>query len=417
MKKIIITICCVVIVLIPASSSAQIKNEINAGQLLPRASVLISPKNGTFTEGATFEVPVILNSKGNEINGINVIVGFDPHKLMVVKPSGGQSIVGIWVEAPSFDNTRGIVSYVGVVPNGIKTDSGLVGTITFKAKSIGNAVVSVRSNSKILLNDGVGTEVVTELGRAEYSIVPKTPEGVEVFSETHPFPSEWYSNNSPVFSWEKSPGVVGFSYVLDNKPNTIPENKIISEETLVGFENLSEGLWYFHIKAYKNGTWGNTGHFLVRIDNTPPAAFEPKVDYVLAAASLVERSLVSFFTTDNLSGVNRYEVGLIDKNGSITESPVFFQSDSPFQVPLNKDTNLRVIVRAIDNAGNIRDASIDILRPSTLNIFIKDYVGYIALVLLLIFMISFVAYHFISKHFFRKNKNDQLGQNVRPNQS
>ena len=411
----------IILTLVPVLISAQ-NNSVDAKTLLPRISINIMPRNGTFVEGSTFEVSILINSKGNEINGIEVRVGFDKNKLSVVKPSGGQSIIGVWVEPPSFDNTKGVVNYVGVVPNGIKTESGLIGTITFKAKTAGQAVVSIRSNSRILLNDGAGTETVVDLGRAEYSIVPKLPEGVVVFSETHPFPSEWYNNNSPVLSWDKDSGVTGFSYVLDNKPNTIPENKILAEDTTKGYENLTDGLWYFHIKAYKQGIWGNTGHFLIKIDTTPPADFQPEVDYVLAAVTLVERSLVSFFTTDNLSGINRYEVGIINKSEPTTESPVFIQAESPFQVPLSKDSNLKVIVRAIDNAGNIRDAAIDVYRPFTTIKFIRDNIIYILILILLIGAFFSTFYYLISRRMFKKlkntnNQNTFTNQNNFPNQN
>jgi hypothetical protein len=252
------------------------------------------------------------------------------------------------------------------------------------------------------------------LGRADYSIVPKLPEGVKVFSETHPFSSEWYNNTSPVFSWEKDPGVTGFSFLLDNKPNTIPENKILTTDNSKGYEDLQEGVWYFHIKANKNGVWGNTSHFLIKIDNTPPAIFTPKVDYVLAAITFVERSLISFFTTDNLSGINHYEVGIIDKKAPTTESPVFFQSESPFQVPLSKDTSLKVIVRAIDNAGNIRDVSVDVYRPSTLTKFITDNIYYIILILLLTIVLLFLVYHFLSKHLRSGTGSGSLPSNFPP---
>ena len=54
-----------------------------------------------------------------------------------------------------------------------------------------------------------------------------------------------------------------------------------------------------------------------------PADFKPKAEYLVAATIMVERTLVSFLTTDNLSGIDHYEVGVIDKSQPATESPVF----------------------------------------------------------------------------------------------
>jgi hypothetical protein len=382
---------------------------INAMELLPRVSeptpstvphveVSPSPRSGSFEEGSVFEVPILLNTKGASVNGIEVYVNFDKDKLSVIQQTNGTSIIGVWVEPPRYDNTKGTVSYVGVVPNGITTGSGVIGTITFKTLGVGQATVSISTNSHILQNDGLGTKMALDTGRGVYAISPKAPEGVRIYSETHPFQNSWYNNNNPILSWENEPGVSGFSYVLDNKPGTIPDNTEETKEITASFENLKDGLWYFHIKAHKVGMWGTTGQFLMRIDTTPPADFKPEANYLLSAAALVERTLVSFFTTDNLSGINHYEVGVIDKTQATTESPVFVQTQSPFQVPLVKEGKLRIIIRAIDNAGNIRDASIDVNRPGKLTHFLSDYLIYILLIIILVGILALIAHYVFGHH-------------------
>ena len=385
-------------IFIPCNANSQ---TIDASKLVPRVEISLSPTSGSFTEGAVFDVPIILNTKGQNVNGIETRLVFDKDRLMIIKPSSGASIIGVWVEPPKYDNTAGVASYIGVVPNGIMTSSGLIGTVSFKALKAGKANIRISSNSAVLLNDGLGTKSEIDLGRAEYSIVPKSPEGVSVFSETHPFQGSWYNNNSPIISWDRDSGVEGFSFVLDNKPNTIPESVINSNETSKSFENLSDGLWYFHIKAVKRGAWGTTGHFLVRVDTTPPAKFKPEVNYLVAASVLVERTLVSFFTSDNLSGIDHYEVGVIDKAQAVSESPVFTQAESPFQVPLKAGGNLRVIVRAVDKAGNIRDASIDVKPPLILTKFLKDNIVLVLSLIIFLGLFLLITHYFVGHHILR----------------
>lgn len=149
------------------------------------------------------------------------------------------------------------------------------------------------------------------LGRAECSVIPKLPEGVLVRSETHSPQSAWSNNKNPIFIWKKGSGVSGYSYVFDNKYSTIPENNIFTTDTARAYQDLSDGLYYFHVKAMKNSVW-EYGNFLARIDATPPADFEPGVEYVEEIVVAVERALVSFFTTDNLSCGDHYEVGMIN---------------------------------------------------------------------------------------------------------
>jgi hypothetical protein len=385
---------------IPFFTQAQIVN-VDASKLISHVEVSLSPRSGSFVEGSTFQVPILVNTHNISINGIEVRISFDKNKLSIVNPTGGTSVVGVWVEAPVFDNIHGTASYVGVVPGGITTESGLVGTITFQAKVPGNAFVNINSNSKVLLNDGLGTEAQVDLVRANYTILNKAPEGVQIYSETHPVQSNWYNNNNPVLSWVKDAGVSGFSFELDNKPNTIPDNIVDTEDVTKSFEKLNDGLSYFHVKANKNGVWGTAGHFLIRIDSIPPAEFTIEANYMVAAAILTERTLVSFFTTDNMSGVDHYELGVIDKNQPPTESPVFVEAESPFQVPLIDGGKLQVIVRAIDKAGNVRDESVDVKEPFIVAKFVQDYITYILAGIILLGLIMLILHYLIGHHILR----------------
>lgn len=364
--------------------------------------VFLLPRTGSFSEGSTFEVPILINTNAASVNGINIKINFDKDYLLIVEPSGGKSIVGFWAESPSYDNTLGTVNYIGTIPGGIVTESGLIATITFKALSYGQAQISISPASKISLNDGLQTNAVLDLGRAEYNILKKLSEGVSVFSETHSSQVKWYNNNSPVVSWQRDAGVDGFSFELDNKPFTVPDNIINSNETTKSFENLTDGLWYFHIKANKNGAWGTTGHFLLKIDTVPPAEFTPKVNNFLASAILSGRTLVSFFTTDNLSGVDHYEVGTIDENQPISQAPVFFEAGSPFQVPILENSILKVIVRAFDKAGNTREGYLEVGPPFMIWKFVKN--NLLLLVVLFVILIILLAYY-LMKYKINRLKN------------
>ncbi len=374
---------------------------VDASRLIRKPEITLSPRSGSFIEGSTFDVPILLNTNGVSINSLEVRLNFDRNKLEIVRPTGSESIIGVWVEPPRFDNKNGTASYVGVITNGITTNSGLIGTVTFKAKSSGRAVVYIGSDSKVLINDGLGTEIESEFGRSEYSILVKPPEGVKVFSDTHPFQGQWYNNNSPTISWEKDLGVEGFSYVIDNIPSTVPDNKIISQDTTTAYENLADGLWYFHIKARKNGAWSNTGHFLVRIDTNPPARFKPDISYLTTKDRIADKTLVSFFTTDNLSGIDRYEVGVIDKSDTSNASPIFVEVESPYQVPVSGSGYMNVMVRAVDGAGNVVDVSLDIEPQTFVNSFFKSNWLLLVLILLAVLITGFVTNYFVGHHVLR----------------
>lgn len=370
---------------------------LNANDLVQKASITFSPRTGAFQDGSTFEVPVYLDTLGKSVNTVELDIVFDPRRLQVITPAGRNSIITLWVAAPSYSNTEGSIRLSGVITGGIITSNGLLTTITFKALAPGDTRVSLGSDTQVLANDGLGTRVNTSLGSALYSIVNKPPEGIRVFSDTHPDQDAWYNNTSPVLQWEKPPGVTGYSYVIDDKPNTIPDNTVDTTETTMALPIAKEGLTYFHIKAQKGGVWGGTTSFLLRIDTTPPAEFTPTAD-LYAAVIVSSRAIVSFFTTDALSGIDHYEVGTINKDDAADISPAFVESQSPYTVPTQGAKDLRVIVRAFDKAGNVRDSHIDIrLHPTFMN-FLTANALTIILILLILLLLALVSHHYLIRH-------------------
>ena len=367
---------------------------VDAPTLLSQANLFLSPRTATVLQGSTIQIPVFIDTKERSINTINLNITFDPTKMIIVNPSSSNSIIGIWIDPPTYSNTNGTMSLAGVIPQGIVTNSGLITTLTFRAISTGQANVVISDQSKVLANDGIGTEVQTTFDRGTYTILPIPPQGVRVFSETHPFEDTWYNNKNPVIAWDKDPGDTSFSYVLDNKPFTIPDNTVTATDTVTSFQNLGDGIWYFHIKAQKAGIWGATTNFTIRIDSTPPAAFTPTVDMVTSGDTT--RALVSFFTTDALSGLDHFEVGVLKANASPSDSPLFVQTDSPYQVPLSLLGSTQVIVRAFDRAGNSIDEPITVSAPLSLVTFLEQ--NWIAILLLLLLLSHYFYGHKLIPH-------------------
>jgi hypothetical protein len=371
---------------------AQITN-LFAPSLIPEVFLTFSPNIGSFERDSIIDVPIFVDTNGHSINAVEIKIDFDPDKLLFLGPSGDKSIIGIWTEPPKYDNKKGEVIYTGIVPNGIITSSGLLATMKFKAIGIGEASIFFDDDTEILLNDGFGTKTKVRIDRANYSILPKAPLGPKVYSETHPFQGKWYKNSNPIISWDKEKNVEGYSYDLDHKPGTIPDNNVDTAETLIQFEDLKDGPWYFHIKSKRNGIWGQTGTYLLKIDTTPPAKFKPKVNHLLAAVTTFEKILVSFFTTDKLSGVSHYEIGVLDKDDENTASPVFVQSESPYQLSLEKGNKMHVIVRAFDEAGNIQESGIDVSPPGKLLDYFKKNIGPVGVMIIIILIVGLLGYY------------------------
>jgi len=380
----------------PTTIFAEPVINLNGPTLLPRAEIFITPTSGNFITGSTFEAPIYINTKGNNINAVSIKLQYDPSKLSIVKPSGGKSIFGIWVEPPSYDNVKGTASLVGIIPNGIVTSSGLIATVTFKAVSSGDTRVTFSDYSSANMNDGLGSEVKLTLSGSSYTLTPKAPEGVTVTSATHPFEDHWYNNSSPIIRWDSPQGVTGYSTLLDSNPGTVPPTNITTDVSQASYDNLKDGVWYFHVRANVKGVWGSATHFQIKIDTEPPAKFSPIVS-TLKDSTGVKKYLLAFITTDSLSSIDHYEVGSINKISSKVASPVFIQSESPYLVPATNNDSIRVIIRAFDTAGNIQESSIDLYPGFTLMQAVKKY-GFYLLILIIILLLLELVLHYLFGH-------------------
>lgn len=376
--------------------SAQTSNTVDVQTLIQKATVSFSPKAGSFTQGSPFEVPIMIDTHGKSVNAVELYIQFDPRKLTIVDPVGRQSVVGVWIEPPTYSNSLGTLKLVGTIPGGITTSAGLIAKITFKGIAPGESRVTFLKKSQVLANDGLGSDVATTFGSASYGVVPQPPEGPRVFSETHPFSEYWYNNHTPVLAWERDEGVSAYSFVVDDKPFTIPDNESDTTEQRVSLPDMQNGVRYFHIKAKKGSVWGGTTHFMFRLDTIPPADFTPAYERISSGA-VQGRVLVSFFTTDSLSGIDHYEVGVIDKAESLEVSPVFVEATSPYQLPVKTSGNVRVLVRAYDAAGNVIDKQLDIRGFSFIGFIKGNIVALLVAALLVVMGWLLVSYYLFTR--------------------
>ncbi len=323
------------------------------------ASLSISPNSGTFVVDSTFDVSVYLDTQGQSINTIELSIKYPPDKLQLVSSSTGKSIIGIWTSQPKFNNQTGVIELTGGVPGGINASRGLITTMTFRAKAVGSAVVKF-DTSRVLLNDGNGTETVTQNYNSVFDLILPPPAGPIVVSETHPDQTKWYQNSTVVLRWGDEGGSNGFSYMISDRATDVPDE--VSEGTKhdLVYKNLGEGRQYFHIRALRDGRWGGTTHYALNIDTSAPAEFG--IDIAPAARSTRNQPVIQFATTDALSGMDHYELKIVPLSkpatqGSPTEQgqEFFIEAQSPYITNELELGNYDVIVRAFDKAGNIKE--------------------------------------------------------------
>ncbi len=325
------------------------------------ASLYLSPNSGTFYVGNTFDVSVLLNTEKNNINALKVDLEFDHRKLQVVNPATGTSFISIWAVPPFYSNTEGKMSFQGGIPSpGINTSSGSALTITFRAIEPGETTIRFLDSSKVLLDDGKGTDVLSFLGNGNYVISLPPPEGPTVSSSTHPDQNKWYKNNNITLFWNKGDENIDFSYTIDTNPQGLPDDESEGNKSSVSYSNLEDGIWYFHIKSKKDNDWGGITHYLAKIDSSSPASFDIEVSP--SAKTSFSQPIISFITTDAFSGVNYYEVKIVDItiDRKDKKEAFFIETASPYQLPILGIGKYLVIVRAYDKAGNWQEKSVEI---------------------------------------------------------
>ncbi len=321
------------------------------------ATLSVSPTSGQFTVGSTFEVSLYLNSEDQQVNAIEASLGFPPDMLQLVSPSTGKSVIGVWTAQPSVNNQTGRIDFQGGIPGGIKVSSGLVTTLSFRVKAVGRATVKFLDNSKVLLHDGKGTNILSNTANGVFDLVLPPPAGPLVVSETHPNQSLWYKSKNVVFSWAGDDNVEGYSYILNTDPADIPDDTVDSKKTSVVYRQIEDGQNYFHIKALRKGSWGGTTHFAVKTDSAAPADFPIKI--IPSARTTRKQPIFEFASTDRDSGINHYEMKLVDLNPTSKAAPLFVEVNSPYVTSELGLGKYAVIIRAYDNAGNYVDVAKD----------------------------------------------------------
>ncbi len=329
------------------------------------ATLYFSPSSGSHSIGGSFSVSVFVSSSDQAMNAASGIISFPPEKLQVLSISKIGSIMSLWVQEPSFSNAAGTINLEGVVLNpGFTGSSGKVITITFKVKSAGPTPLNFTSGS-VLANDGNGTNILTSLGSAEFTLdvsgttneeadqatTPSDRTGAslapQVTSQTHPDPTAWYANSSPQFSWSLPNDATAVSFAVTKNPGSNPGTLSDGIVSTKKYDAMDNGIWYFHLRLKNKNGWGDISHFKFQID-----AERPALTIEIEDPSDLTEPTRRFLTkaTDAPSGIDGYKIGIDsadltpwkdEKGTHIYETPALSPGDH------------RVTIKAYDKAGNL----------------------------------------------------------------
>lgn len=177
------------------------------------ATLSVTPGSTAVSQGSTFSVTVRTDTKNASVNVAEATITYPTDKLELVSTTGGSTFPLQTPGAPK--KSPGQVFFSGGVPSGYTGTNGIVGRLTFRAKTSGEATVAI-VGGRVLLNDGAATDALT--GKSGSTISIKTADVVDQKpAEILPEPSE-----VPVSVPEVVPVVVpDVQDVRDVAPTTI----------------------------------------------------------------------------------------------------------------------------------------------------------------------------------------------------
>ncbi|MCC6290605.1 hypothetical protein IT398_00845 [Candidatus Nomurabacteria bacterium] len=360
--------------------------------LLTQAATLrINPSSGNFSVGQNFSASVVVSTPDQTMNAVSGSVAFPTDKLEVTSISKSGSVVGLWVQEPSFSNKDGTVSFEGVVLNpGFIGANGNVLGINFRAKNSGLVSLGF-NNPAILANDGQGTDILSAAYESNFQInqdlspvgdergvgtpdrktepVPQINQNVtagspfkavvgslRISSPTHPDQYKWYRSGTAEFAWELPHDATGMRLLVNQVPDARPNvayGTPIREKTV---SNLDDGVWYLHAQARTPQGWGEINHFRFQIDTGTPESFE----FTEVTRQDLSDNKVKLILTasDRGSGISHYNVSL---DGQTLPPLSAGQGKNYYDLPELDSGSHVIVASAVDQAGNMLERRLELV--------------------------------------------------------
>ncbi len=331
----------------------------------------VADKN-TVTENQTFTVSVYTDTRGANINNSEGVISFPTDLLTVESVNSNGSIFSIWVEQPTFSNTKGIINFNGGIPTpGYIGTKGKIVNIFFKAKKSGVAKI-LFSSANVYANDGMGTDVTSlkngttiiinpiKVSEIISDIIPKDtpaitttlasgnlPAAPVVASIEMPDEESWYSLNTGTFSWKLPSGVTTVQLLLNNSSDSTPSVTYSPGIEKKELKNLTDGIHYLHVRFKNSAGWGKTTHRKIKIDTISPSKLE-------VASSISVDDLISLRMTaeDKTSGLDKYKVSI---DGVLTSDVNTQGGETNISLPPTSLGNHDIGIVVYDKAGNLSE--------------------------------------------------------------
>lgn len=355
------------------------------------AKFYIMPQGGNYKANVSFSADIKIDSEGDGINAAQASLSFNKDVLTIESVDKAGSVFSFWAEEPTYSNSDGKLTFIGGTINGVSGTTLQVLKIKFKSKITGDGTVSF-DDGAITIDDGTGTNVLTEMTGANFrisltGIVPEAPAPIEtpngvtpqlplpgepipppvlierppapaenipgapaVNVPIYPDPNEWYDIVTPfIATWSLPEDITDVATAVNTDPNFNPSKSEKLFDTKI-FDVLPEGVSYLHVRFKNKLGWGTATHYRLAIDTNPPTSFT--IESPDGFKTDNPAPILTFETSDGLSGIDHYSI-------KIGDAEAFDSKTGRIKIPLQSPGVRKIIVRAIDVAGNATSNSID----------------------------------------------------------
>jgi hypothetical protein len=129
------------------------------------AEIFVSGDHENIKQGEIFSISVLINAQ-EALNAVEGKLLFPADLLRIEAIHDGNSIINFWIEKPHLES-EGVISFSGVTPGGftgtitkgLTVKDKIIFSVVFQAQKEGSGKF-LFSDTKVLANDGLGTQVV-----------------------------------------------------------------------------------------------------------------------------------------------------------------------------------------------------------------------------------------------------------------
>lgn len=335
------------------------------------ATFAITLDKQSFAIGDEFTADIRMDTENVGVNAAQGTISFSPTVLSVSKVDRSSSVFNFWLQEPAFSNNAGTIAFLGGSTSGFTGASLETFKITFKVTGIGSSTITF-TDGAITASDGSGTNVMRGTAGVSISAVskgtittiappaqitrtpvptPGLPAAPMLTIPPYPDPTKWSGISAPFNAkWTLPADVTDVATLVSKDPRATPVRSegLFDNKT---FPALGDGIWYLHIQFKNANGWGPVTHYALRVDTTPPLAFDVRVP--TGAASDNPTPTLTYAGADSLSGVSAYYI-LVDNNVIATTT------NTTITLPPQKPGKHVLRVAARDNAGNITESATNI---------------------------------------------------------